>query len=185
MDDDAILDLFRARSEQAIRELDGKYGALCRRLAHRLTDSWPDAEECVNEAYLGIWNAIPPARPDSLPAYLCRLVRNISLKRRAFNRAQKRDGRYQVAMEELEDVLPAPVTPEEEVDAKRLSELLNAFLAEQPRENRVIFVRRYWFCDTYAQIARRVGYSEKNVSVRLARIRKRLKRYLMERGGYQ
>lgn len=102
MEDAGIIELLFARSEQGIRELDAKYGGTCRRLSYNIVNDWQDAEECVNDAYLGAWNAIPPARPDPLAAYLCRIVRNISLNACHRREAAKRGGRCAAAMEEIE-----------------------------------------------------------------------------------
>ncbi len=183
MDDNAIIELFFARSEQAIRELDSKYGKVCRSLSYNILHSRQDAEECVNDAYLGAWNAIPPAKPDPLPAFLCRIVRNLSLMRYHADRAAKRGGgSCTVALEELEGCLASPRTVEGEMEEQELVRLIEDFLDTLSPENRVLFMRRYWFSDSYGEIADRTGFSEKNVSVRLTRIRKQLRRYFEERG---
>ena len=179
--DERIIELFFERSEQAICELDSKYGKLCHTLSYNIVNDRQDAEECVNDAYLGAWNAIPPAKPNPLQAYICRIVRNLSLKRYYRKEAAKRSSAYEVAMEELEPYLSAPDTVEAEIETKELAHIIECFLDSLNEENCVIFVRRYWFLDTYAEIAKRVGLSEKNVSVRLTRIRQQLKEYLMER----
>ena len=136
----------------------------------------------MNDAYLGAWNTIPPVRPSPLLAFVCKIVRNVSLKRYDQNTAVKRNSRYDVAIEELQDCLASANTIEDEIEERELTKLLEAFLDSLSRENRVIFLRRYWFSDTYADIAKQVGLSEKNVSVRLTRIRKELREYLIERG---
>lgn len=182
MEDVRIIDLFFARSERAIGELDSKYGKVFHRLSYRILNDRQDAEECVNDAYLGTWNAIPPHRPDPLLAFVCKIVRNCSITRHRANRAEKRNGAYDLALEELEDCLSSSVPVEEAMEAKELAALMEGFLDSLPRENRVIFMRRYWFSDSYADIAKRTGLGEKNVSVRLFRIRKQLKEYLAERG---
>ena len=179
--DERIIELFFERSEQAIRELDSKYGKLCHTLSYNIVNDRQDAEECVNDAYLGAWNAIPPAKPNPLQAYICRIVRNLSLKRYYRKEAAKRSSAYEVAMEELEPYLSAPDTVEAEIETKELARIIERFLDSLSEENKVIFVRRYWFMDSYAEIAKRVSLSEKNVSVRLTRIRQQLKEYLMER----
>lgn len=181
MTDEEIIELLFERSEQALKELDHKYGKLCHKLSYNILNSRQDVEECVNDAYLGIWNAIPPARPKPLAAYLCKILRNISLKRYHQKKAGKRDSSYDIALQELEGCLSSPNTVEAELEAKELACILEDFLDALPRENRVIFLRRYWFSDTYADIAQHMGLTEKNVSVRLTRIRKQLKRYLTER----
>lgn len=184
MSDEKIINLFFSRSEKAIQELDRKYGTLCRRIANNILRNWQDAEECVNDAYLGAWNTIPPARPDPLQAYLCKIVRNVSLDRYHHNTAAKRNSKFDVAMSELEPILTAPDTVESEVEAKELARLLEQFLDTLSEENRVIFLRRYWFYDGYEEIARQTGLAEKTVSVRMVRIRKKLRKWLSERGVF-
>ena len=180
--DDAIIDLFFARSESAIRELDEKYGAFCRKLSCGIVGDQRDAEECVNDSYLGVWNTVPPQRPNPLLTYLSKIVRNISINRYRHHTAACRNGRYHVALEELEDSLASPDTPQQMLEAEELKTMLQTFLDCLSVENRVIFLRRYWFCDTYADIARQVGLTEKNVSVRLSRMRADLRRCL-QKGG--
>lgn len=181
MEDEKIIALFWERSEQSIREFDRKYGKICRSLSYQIVNDRQDAEECVSDAYLGAWNAIPPARPCPLLAYLCRIVRNISLNLYHRKEAAKRGSSYTIAMEEIETCLAAPDTVEAAIDARELAHILEDFLETLTEENRVIFLRRYWFADSCRDIAGRVGLGEKNVSVRLARIRQRLKEYLRER----
>ena len=140
-----------------------------------------DAEECVNDAYLGAWNAIPPARPNPLLSYLVKIVRNISLKIYWRKEAAKRSSHYTIALEEIEACIAAPNTVEAEIEAKELARIIEAFLDTLTTENRVIFMRRYWFSDSYEDIAEFMGLSEKNISVRLTRIREKMKQYLIER----
>ncbi len=183
MDDNAIIELFFARSEQAIRLLDEKYGEACHRLSYHILHSRQDAEECVNDAYLAAWNAIPPARPNPLPAFLCKIVRNLSLTRYHRDRAAKRGGgSYTVALEELEGCLASSHTVEADMEEQELIRLIEDFLDLLSPENRVLFMRRYWFSDSCGEIAERTGLSEKNVSVRLTRLRKQLQHYFKERG---
>ncbi|MCD8342537.1 MAG: sigma-70 family RNA polymerase sigma factor [Clostridiales bacterium] len=180
MEDREIIALFYARSEDAIQALDTKYGALCHSLAYNIVNDRRDAEECVNDAYLGAWNAIPPAKPDPLATYLCKIVRNLALKRYWSNASAKRGGGFAVAMEELEPCLAAPDTAETQLEARELARMMERFLDTLTPRNRVIFLRRYWFGDSGRDIAERVGLSEKAVSVRLTRLRRRLKQYLTE-----
>lgn len=182
MEDAQIIALFFARDQQAIAELDIKYGNACRRLSDRILNNRLDAEECVNDAYLGTWNRIPPERPNPLLAFLLKIVRNLSIKRYHANTAVKRNSLYDVALSEVERDVTASETVEDEVEAKVLARLIETFLDNLSAENRVIFMRRYWFADSYDEIARRVGLSEKNVSVRLTRLRRQLKEYLAREG---
>ena len=181
MNDTRIIELFFERSEQAIKELDSKYGKVFYSLAFKILNNHNDVEECVNDSYLGAWNAIPPTKPKSLLAFVCKIVRNISLKRYEQNTAIKRNSYYDVAMEELEDCIASSMTVEEEIAEQELTKIIESFLNSLSKENRVIFLRRYWFSDTYADIAKKVGLTEKNVSVRLTRLRKELREYLLER----
>lgn len=181
IDDERIVELFFDRSEQAIRELDIKYGKLCHRLSYNIVNSQQDAEECVNDAYLGAWNAIPPAKPNPLQAYICKIVRNISLKIYYRKEAAKRSSHYTIAMEEVEAYIADPNTVEAEIEVRELARIIESFLDTLTVENRVIFMRRYWFSDSCKDIAEFVGLTEKNISVRLTRIRQKMKEYLAER----
>ena len=184
MEDEKIIELFFERSEQGIRELDIKYGKICHKLSYNIVNSRQDAEECVNDAYLGAWNAIPPVHPNPLLSYIVKIVRNISLKIYWKKQAAKRSGQYTMALEEIEGCIADPRTVEEEIEAKELARIIEAFLDTLTLENRVIFMRRYWFADSYKDIAEFVGLSEKNISVRLTRIREKMKQYLLERGVF-
>lgn len=182
MDDNGIIELLLARAEQAIGELEARYGKLCRKISYNILKNTLDVEECVNDAYLGVWNSVPPNRPNLLSAYLCRIVRNISIKRYYSNTAARRNSQYDVALEEIENCLAGPNSVEEEIDGRELTHTIEQFLDTLNQENRVIFMRRYWFADSYRDIAERTGLTEKNVSVRLTRIRRQMQEYLAERG---
>lgn len=181
MNDEKIIEMFFNRSEQAIRELNNKYGKICHNLSYNIVNNSQDAEECVNDAYLGAWNAIPPARPNPLLTYICKIVRNISLKLYWRKEADKRNSHYTIAMEEIEACIADPNTVEAEIEAKELANIIEEFLDTLTLENRVIFMHRYWFSDSYKGIAELTGLSEKNISVRLTRIREKMKQYLIKR----
>lgn len=181
MDDERIIELFFQRNQQGIRELDTKYGPACHKLSYQLVNDWQDAEECVNHAYLGAWNAIPPARLNPLLTYILKIVRNLSLKRYWNKAAAKRSGQYTMALQEIDACVADTETVEDTIEAKELARIIQDFLDTLTLENRVIFLRRYWFADSYREIAEAVGLSEKNVSVRLSRIRGSMKQYLKER----
>jgi len=182
MEDEKIIELFFRRSEQAIQELDKKYGRVCRKLSHNIVNNDQDAEECVNDAYLGAWNAIPPVIPNPLLSYIVKIVRNISLKFYWRKAAAKRSSIYTTALTEIEDCIADPKSVEDEIEVKELARIIESFLDTLTVENSVIFMRRYWFSDRYKDIARYTGLSEKNVSVRLTRIRQKMREYLIERG---
>ena len=121
MEDYAIIELFFARAEQAIAELQKKYGGICHKVSYQILHNEPDVEECVSDAYLGVWNTVPPSRPNPLCTYLCRIVRNLSLKRYHANTAVKRNSSYDVALEEMEHCLSGGKSVEEELEAKELA----------------------------------------------------------------
>ena len=181
IDDEKIIELFFKRSEQAIWELDVKYGKLCHNIAYNIVNNRQDAEECVNDAYMGAWNAIPPAHPNPLLSYIVKIVRNISLKIYWGKEATKRNGHYKLALEEIEGCIADQKSVEDEIEARELAHIIEEFLDTLTTKERVIFMRRYAYADTYADIAKRVGISEKNVSVRLTLIRQKLKLHLIER----
>ena len=181
MEDEKIIELFFERSEQGIKELDKKYGSACRKLSYSIVNDLQDAKECVNYAYLGAWNAIPPEKPNPLVSYILKIVRNISLKCFSYKHAEKRNSSYTVAMSELQSCLSDSESVEGKVEARELAKIIEGFLDTLTVENRVIFMRRYWYADSYKDIAELVGMTEKNISVRLARIRNKMKEYLTER----
>lgn len=182
MDDEQIIELFFERSEQAIAELSKKYGTVCSRVAANILNNVHDAEECVNDAYLGVWNTIPPQRPNPLCSYVCRVVRNLALKKYHANTAQKRNSLYDVALEELAACLPSASSVEEDVDAKQVAGYINSFLETLDRESRMLFVRRYWYADSIEELAKLLRTNKHTVSVRLSRIRKALRKYLIKEG---
>ena len=181
IDDEKIIEMFFERSEQGMRELDIKYGKVCHNLSYNIVNNRLDAEECVNDAYLSAWNAIPPVRPNPLLSYIVKIVRNISLKIYWRKEAAKRSGHYKIALEEIEGYITDQKTVEDEIEARELARIIGEFLDTLTLENRVIFMRRYWFADSYRDIAEFMGLSEKNISVRLTRIREKMKQYLIER----
>lgn len=181
IEDEKIIEMFFERSEQGIRELDIKYGTVCHNLSYHIVGSRQNAEECVNDAYLGVWNTIPPARPNPLLSYVLKIVRNISIKIYWRKEAAKRSGHYTIALEEIEGYIADQKTVEDEIEARELARIIGEFLDTLTLENRVIFMRRYWFADSYKDIAEFMGLSEKNISVRLTRIREKMKQYLIER----
>jgi len=185
MDDERIIALFNQRSEQAVLELSRKYGHVCTRTAKNILCSPQDVEECVNDAYLAVWNTVPPQKPQPLLSYVCRIVRNLSLKKYHTNTAQKRNPAYETSLDELENCLFDSDTTENILDAKELATRLNCFLDSLEQKNRIIFVRRYWYADSIEGIARKMGITRHNVTVRLSRTRERLKKYLESEGYHE
>lgn len=182
MDDYQIIDLFFERSEQSVEQLDQKYGEYCRGVSYNILRNDQDAQECVNDAYLQVWNTVPPTVPDRLLTYVCKIVRNESLSRLRHNRAKKLFTYVLVPLEELRETFPDSLDVETIVEERELTRAINSFLGEHTAENRVIFLRRYWFGDTYTQIGKRVGLTAPAVCQRLKKMRNELKEILIERG---
>ena len=182
MQDNELLQLFLKRSEQAISETADKYGKYALYIADNILPSREDSEECVNDAYVSLWNTIPPAKPASLKAYLARTVRNISLDRLRKNDAKKRgSGVLGEVLDELKEA--AADTPETVSDANHLADLINGFVAGLEKQQRIVFVKRYWYLSPSKQIARECDISVSAVNTMLHRLRQQLKNYL-EKEGY-
>ena len=184
MDDSKIIELFFERSEQAIIELSDKYGSLCGSIAFNILNDRTDSEECVNEAYLALWNTIPPHRPERLSSYVCRIVRNLALKKYHENTAQKRNSNYDIALDEIEDCFPSAASVEDEVAAGEAAAGIERFLETLDRKSRIMFVRRYWYADSISDIAEMFNTNKHYVSVRLSRIRDALRNHLKKEGIY-
>ena len=183
--EERIKELFNERSEQAITELDACYGALCRSLALNIVGDPDEAAECVNEAYLKLWNAIPPADPRSLRAFLCKAVRRVAIDRVRIAEAKKRGGgEYVAALDELSECVPSSASPEREAEGAELRLALERFLRSQKPLARVIFIRRYFFACPVKDVASQLGVSEGRVKMSLSRTRLKLREYL-EKEGFQ
>lgn len=181
MDDSQIINLFFARDEQAIKETERKYGKLCLRVAKNILSASEDSEECVNDAYLTVWNKIPPTRPNNFTAFICKITRNLSLKRLERSSALKRSADAIVSLTEIEEILPDNrVAPN--VDGEELGNLISAFLRKEKELNRNIFLRRYWFFDSVGDIAKRYSLTESNVKSILFRTRNKLRDFLKKEG---
>ena len=181
MTDEAIVRLFYERSEQAIAALAEKHGSAAAAVARSILGSEQDAEECESEALLRAWNSIPPERPQSLCAWLCRVTRRLALDRWDYNRAAKRSAEV-LPIDELAEFIGGNSDAADRLSEKELTRLLNEFLSKQDRTTRIIFLRRYWFGDTSAEIAERLGAGESMVKSRISRTLKRLKEFLRKEG---
>jgi RNA polymerase sigma-70 factor (ECF subfamily) len=182
VEDNKIVALFYERSEQAIVELSSKYGKLYSHIAYNILNDSQDAEECVNDAYLGAWNTIPPQKPNPLRTYIVRIVRNIAVTKYHANTAQKRNSHYDIALDELESCLCSPITVESSVFAKELPYLLDRFLYSLDTQSRVMFVCRYWFGESVNEIAKKFKMRPNSVSVHLSRTRDKLRKFLTKEG---
>lgn len=182
MKDASIVKLYWERSEKAIIETDLKYGKLCRHLSDNILNNLSDAEECVNDSYLAVWNAIPDARPENFSAFLCRIVKNLSFKRLEHITAQKRKPEMLVSLEELQDCISSSANPQASYDAAELAEVISSFLRKQDELSRNIFLRRYWYYDSVKCIANDYGMKEERISQILFKIRKKLRKHLEQEG---
>ena len=180
--DHEIIGLFFERSEQAITELILKYGAAIKKVAWNILNNAQDVEECQSDTYLQVWNRIPPTKPAHLGAYACRIARNVCLKRYHSNTATKRNSYYDVALQELEETIPALSTVESEYDAKELTRYLNQFLKGLSSDDRYLFMRRYWYGDGISEIAGNLKITPHTASVRLFRLRQKLLTFLQKEG---
>ncbi len=182
MEDSYIITLFLERSEDAVKELSDTYGAIFQKQAMNILKNREDAEECVSDLYLSIWNSIPPNRPDSLLAYGSRILRNLALDRIRHENALKRPQKEQWTEEDPLDQLTSPGKVEDEMIAKELEAAIDAFLEGQPRINQMLFVRRYWYLDSYEELARLSGLSQVALRARLSRMRRDLRQFLRKEG---
>ena len=180
-DDQKIIELYCNRSENASAEAAGKYGRYCTAIAYGILGSREDAQECVSDAYLTAWNAIPPRRPADLGTYLGKITRNLSIDRlRTRSREKRGGGEAPLALEELEEVVAGSDSPENEAVRKELTAALNRFLAGLTQQERYVFVRRYWYLDSLTDISEKTGFSGSKVASMLFRLRGRLKKQLMK-----
>lgn len=185
MDDKQIIELYCSRSETAISETAVKYGNYCHTIAYNILHSREDSEECVNDTYFRVWNAIPPERPNKLSVFLGRITRNLSLDRFEKSTAAKRGGgQLPLALEELGECVSTGHPEEQAVDALVLSQALNQFLEALGPEQRKIFLRRYWYFSSIREIARDFHLSESKVKMTLMRARNQLRQHLEQEGIY-
>ncbi|MBE6908658.1 MAG: sigma-70 family RNA polymerase sigma factor [Ruminococcaceae bacterium] len=183
MEDQAIIELYFARSEDAVGETDRKYGAFCRRVACNILSVREDAEECVNDTYHAAWNAIPPERPASLRAYLGAITRNLSVARWRTEHAQKRFAGMETLLSELDECVPAREGTEADFARGELTEAIAAWLRGLAPDDRALFVRRYWYGDAVKALAKECGVGENQMAQRMRRLRRGL-RAALEEGGF-
>lgn len=182
MEDSEIIELYWRRDERAVSETEEKYGALCTRIARNILGGAEDAEECVNDALHQAWNAIPPQRPDKLGAWLGRVTRNLALNVWKRNRAQKRDCGMTELLRELEECAPAPATVERELEDKELSAVIDRWLRGLSREDRTLFLRRYWYGEALQELAAERGTSPNRLAQKMFRLRRSLRNTLEQEG---
>lgn len=183
MEDRQIVSLYWQRDKQAIRETDKKYGRFCHAIAYHILENNEDAEESVNDTYVGAWRAMPPHRPEVLSAFLARLTRRISLNRwRDRNRAKRGGGQVVLALEELSECVASGEDVSRRVESKELAAAIRRFLDQLPDNDRDLFVARYFYLAPIRDLSLKFGYSESKVKSLLFRTRTRLKHALQEEG---
>lgn len=183
MEDSEIVALFWKRDETAINAAARKYGSYCAAIAANILHNPQDVEECLNDAYFGAWNSIPPNRPRSLCAFLGRITRNTALDKYKLLHAEKRgSGETELLLDEIGEMLSDTRSVEQQAEHRELIAAINAFLAKTPEQKRKMFISRYFLCKSVPEIAKYYGISESNVSVTLNRVRKKLKEHLEKRG---
>lgn len=181
MEDTKIIELYFERDEQAIKETEQKYGRLCHSISYNILQNAEDSEECVNDTFSALWNAIPPTKPDNFMAFVCKIARNISLKRLEFLSREKRAANITLSFEELDCILP-DTAASVNIDDEELGRLINKFLLAQKEDTRNVFLRRYFFFDSIEEIAKRYGFTNSKVKNMLLNTRKKLKDFLIKEG---
>jgi RNA polymerase sigma-70 factor (ECF subfamily) len=183
MEDEKIIDLYWQRNERAIDETDIKYGSLCSAIAYGILSNSQDTEECVNDTYMALWNSLPPQRPSFFRAYLSRITRNLSLNRLRNSHAKRRGGtELDLVFEELENCLGEDNQPEKSYEQKELSQAIDGFLEQLSKDDRIMFMYRYWMLQPVEKIARRMDCKVSRVNSSLYRSRQKLKAYLQKEG---
>lgn len=182
MDDESIIRLYWARDESAITETSLKYDRLCNYIANNILSNYEDSEECVNDAYLAIWNAIPTKRPNKFSVFISRIVRNLALKKYEYISAAKRNPSAVTSLEELGDCVSGKDSVESEIEKKHIEKMIDKFLWQQSGEKRNVFIRRYWYFDSIEIICKRTGFSQSKVKSMLYEMRRKLRKYLESEG---
>ena len=183
MEDIQIIDLYWARSEQAISETDAKYGRYCRSIAYNILKNNEDADECVNDTYMGAWNSMPPHRPNALQIFLGKITRRLSIDLWRHKNAEKRGGgQMEMCLDELADCVPSGSSPEAAAEFNELQRCYDSFVAELPQTERRVFVLRYWYMESIASVSAITGFSESKVRSMLYRTRIKLRKCLEKEG---
>ena len=178
MDDNKIVELYWERREEAIKETALKYGRLCTHIAKNILLSCEDSEECVNDTYFAVWNAIPNERPNRFSAFISRITRNLALKKYEYISAAKRNPIAITSLEELGDCVSGTESPESEIESRRIEITIDKFLCRQSEEKRTVFIRRYWYFDSIENICENTGFTQSKVKSMLYEMRRKLRKYL-------
>ncbi len=185
MEDSQIVNLYWERSERAIIETQRKYEKYCQAISYGILRSREESEECINDAYLRLWQTIPPQKPNNLKTFLGKIVRNLSINRYEYITAKKRGKtQFELSLQELEECIPSKEAVDKNIERTELTKVINKFLKGLSEEKKILFVRRYWYCYGIKEIAGQTGMEESKVSYDLFQIRKKLKQFL-EKEGYK
>lgn len=182
MDDNRIIELYWERNEEAIKETSLKYGGLCIYIAKNILSSYEDREECVNDTYYALWNAIPSEHPNIFSAFISRITRNLALKKYEYISAAKRNPSAITSLDELGDCISGKDSVESEIESKHIVNTISKFLWRQGEEKRNIFIRRYWYFDSIETICKKTGFSQSKVKSILYEMRLKLRKYLESEG---
>lgn len=188
MTDNEIILLYQNKKESAVSETNKKYRQKCFNISYRILSNREDVDECINDAYLVLWNNIPPDCPTNLLAYLLKIVKNLSLKRYEYNSAEKRGGKEPeliVAIDDIAEELISVHSVEKELDNKEIVKSINEFLETLPKNDRIMFIRRYWYGMAVKEIAEQFGITSHNATVKLSRITQKLKKHLQKVDLYE
>lgn len=182
MDDETIVSLYWARDENAIVETSSKYGGLCNHIIANILSSYQDREECINDTYLAVWNAIPDKHPSRFSAFISRIARNLALKKCEYITAAKRNPSASKSLEELGDCVSGTESVESEIEKKHIENTIDKFLWRLEEEKRNVFIRRYWYFDSIETICKDTGFSRSKVKSMLYEMRRKLRTYLESEG---
>ncbi len=182
MDDEMIVSLFWARDERAIVETSLKYGRLCNHIANNILSNNEDREECINDTYFAVWNAIPDKHPSRFSVFISRIARNLALKKYEYISAAKRNPSAVTSLEELGDCVSGTDNIESEIEKKHIENTINKFLWRLDEEKRNVFIRRYWYFDSIGTICKFTGFSQSKVKSMLYEMRHKLRKYLESEG---
>lgn len=182
MDDQSIVELYLQRDENAIKESRNKYEAYCYRIAMNILSVAEDVEECINDTWISVWNRIPPVIPKSLKAFLGKLVRDISLSRYRAVHAKKRYNGMELILDELAECIPSEQDIQESLEQKELSGTVNGWLDSLPQEDRVLFVKRYYYGETVKQLSEMQSCTENQMAQKMMKLRNKLKAHLLSGG---
>lgn len=182
MNDHKIIELYWKREETAIKETSLKYGGLCTHIAQNILSNYEDSEECVNDTYLAVWNAIPDERPKIFSAFISRITRNLALKKYEYVSAAKRNPSAMASFEELGDCVSDIGSVESEMESRNIEAAIDKFLWMQGEAKRNVFIRRYWYFDSMENISQSTGFSQSKVKSMLYEMRRKLRMYLESEG---